>query len=216
MAISSPGLASGIDIQGIVAKLVALERAPLAPLQQQAASFQSKLSIYGTLKSMVSALGDAAAKMGTANAWDLVKGGSTAPDKVGISVAAGTAPTSMSIEVQALAKAQSNASTAVPNGTAVGNVTFTDATQFAASDYEIRLKSKKKDKKAKATVFFTAESLLDGEIDRETAIGLALKYQLISRPRAEQSIRFTETYRSYVINYVHTYCCPRSQLLNPK
>jgi len=124
MAISSPGLASGIDIQGIVAKLVALERAPLAPLQRQAASFQSKLSIYGTLKSMVSALGDAAAKMGTANAWDLVKGGSTAPDKVGISVAAGTAPTSMSIEVQALAKAQSNASTAVPNGTAVGSGTL--------------------------------------------------------------------------------------------
>ncbi|MCE3289158.1 MAG: hypothetical protein K0R83_1170, partial [Caulobacter sp.] len=27
------------------------------------------------------------------------------------------------------------------------------------------------------------------------------KYQLISRARAEQSISFTETYRSYVINY---------------
>ena len=124
MPISSPGLASGVDIQGIVSKLVALERAPLAPLQRQAATYQSKLSIYGTLKSMVSALGDAAAKMGTANAWDLVKGGSTAPDKVGISVAAGTAPTSMSIEVQALAKAQSNASTAVPNGSAVGSGTL--------------------------------------------------------------------------------------------
>jgi hypothetical protein len=46
-----------------------------------------------------------------------------------------------------------------------------------------------------------AQMYLDGEIDRETAIGLAQKYQLISRPRAEQSIRFTETYRSYVINY---------------
>lgn len=124
MAISSPGLASGVDIQGIVSRLVALERAPLAPLQQQAASFQSKLSIYGTLKSMVSALGDAAAKMGTASAWDLVKGGSTAPDKVGISVAAGTAATSMSIEVQALAKAQSNASAAVPNGSALGGGTL--------------------------------------------------------------------------------------------
>lgn len=124
MPISSPGLASGIDVQGIVSKLVALERAPLAPLQRQAATFQSKLSIYGTLKSMVSALGDAAAKLGAANAWDMVKGGSTAPDKVGISVAAGTAPTSMSIEVQALAKAQSNASSAVPNGTAVGSGTL--------------------------------------------------------------------------------------------
>jgi len=43
-----------------------------------------------------------------------------------------------------------------------------------ASNYEIRLKSKKKDKKAKATVYFTAESLLDGEIDR---IQTTTKYQ---------------------------------------
>ncbi len=40
--------------------------------------------------------------------------------------------------------------------------------------YEIRLKPKKKDKKAKATVFFTAESLLDGEIDR---VEITTKYQ---------------------------------------
>ena len=42
---------------------------------------------------------------------------------------------------------------------------------------------------------------LDGQIDRETAIGLAQKYGLVSRAKAEQSIRFDETYRSYVINY---------------
>ena len=106
MAISSPGLASGLDIKSIVSQLVALERAPLAPLQQKAAGLQSKLSIYGTIKSMVSALGDAAKKLADPKAWDLVKGGSTAPDRVGISVAAGTPPTSMSIEVQALARAQ--------------------------------------------------------------------------------------------------------------
>jgi len=46
-----------------------------------------------------------------------------------------------------------------------------------------------------------AQMYLDGEIDRETAVTLAQKYQLISRARAEQSISFTETYRSYVINY---------------
>lgn len=124
MPISSPGLASGIDVQGIVSKLVALERAPLAPLQKQAATFQSKLSIYGTLKSMVSALGDAAAKMAKPAAWDLVKGSSSASDKVGITVSPGTAPTSMSIEVQALAKAQSNASAAVTAGSPVGSGTL--------------------------------------------------------------------------------------------
>jgi len=46
-----------------------------------------------------------------------------------------------------------------------------------------------------------ARDYLDGAIDRETAIAMAQKYQLISRQRAEQSIRFTEGYRTYVINY---------------
>lgn len=124
MAISSPGLASGVDIQGIVSRLVALERAPLAPLQQQAAGFQSKLSLYGTIKSMVSGLGDAASKLAESRSWDLVRGTTSAPDRVGISVAAGTAPTSMSIEVQALARAQSTASSAVASGAAVGSGTL--------------------------------------------------------------------------------------------
>ncbi|MDQ0465254.1 hypothetical protein QO010_003041 [Caulobacter ginsengisoli] len=46
-----------------------------------------------------------------------------------------------------------------------------------------------------------AQLYLDGKIDRETAITLTQKYSLVSRARAEQSVRFTENYRSYVINY---------------
>lgn len=46
-----------------------------------------------------------------------------------------------------------------------------------------------------------ARDYLDGEIDRETAIDLSAKYQLQSRERAEQSTRFVETYRGYVLNY---------------
>lgn len=42
---------------------------------------------------------------------------------------------------------------------------------------------------------------LDGEITRERALELSARYQLSSLARAEQSLRFTERYRSYVINY---------------
>ena len=42
---------------------------------------------------------------------------------------------------------------------------------------------------------------LDGEIDREEAITLAQKYRLASRDVAAQSLKFDQTYRSYVINY---------------
>ena len=46
-----------------------------------------------------------------------------------------------------------------------------------------------------------ARDYLDGRIDRDTAIDLTMKYGLTSRERAEQSVRFVETYRGYVINY---------------
>lgn len=48
---------------------------------------------------------------------------------------------------------------------------------------------------------YIAREYLEGRIDAETAIGLAMKYDLTSRERAERRLRFIETYRSYVINY---------------
>jgi hypothetical protein len=46
-----------------------------------------------------------------------------------------------------------------------------------------------------------AAMYLDGELAREEAIDLTQRYQLVSRARAEQSLAFTDRYRSYVINY---------------
>ncbi len=47
----------------------------------------------------------------------------------------------------------------------------------------------------------TAQLYLDGEISREEAIEQRRRYGLTSRERAEQSVRFIEQYRSYVLNY---------------
>ncbi len=46
-----------------------------------------------------------------------------------------------------------------------------------------------------------AKLYLDGEIDRTKALALTEKYLLVSPARAEQSVGFTDHYRSYVINY---------------
>ncbi len=46
-----------------------------------------------------------------------------------------------------------------------------------------------------------AKMYLDGEIDRAKAVALTQKYLLLSPARAEQSVAFTDHYRSYVINY---------------
>ncbi len=46
-----------------------------------------------------------------------------------------------------------------------------------------------------------AQQYLDGLVDRPTAVALTQKYLLVSEKRAEQSVSFTDQYRSYVINY---------------
>lgn len=46
-----------------------------------------------------------------------------------------------------------------------------------------------------------AQQYLDGVIDRAAAVALTQKYLLVSPQRAEQSVSFTDQYRSYVINY---------------
>ncbi len=46
-----------------------------------------------------------------------------------------------------------------------------------------------------------AAMYLDGEVDRERALELNQRYQLLSRARAAQSLEFTEHYRAYVLNY---------------
>lgn len=120
-SISSPGLASGINVKDIVSQLVALERAPLQPLQTQATSMQSKLSVYGSIKSMVATLGDAAAKLSTANGWNAVTATSSNTAAVSVSAAAGAQINALSVEVQQLAKAQSTASAAVPKDAAMGS-----------------------------------------------------------------------------------------------
>ena len=49
--------------------------------------------------------------------------------------------------------------------------------------------------------FTIARDYLEGRITRAEAVALTERYQLVGRQRAEQSIAFTDQYRSYVINY---------------
>ncbi len=119
--ISSPGIGSGLDIKSIVSQLVALEKRPLEKLQLQAATVQTKISAFGQIKSLVSALSDAAGKLTSLTGWNGVSATSSDSASVTVSAIGGTQPTSFDIEVQGLARAQSTYSAALlPVGGAVG------------------------------------------------------------------------------------------------
>ena len=123
--ISSPGIGSGLDVQGIVRQLVALERAPIQQLQTQASSFQTKLSTYGTIKSQVAAMGEAAAKLSNSSGWNAVTATSSNAAAIGVTATAGAPATSFTMQVSQLAKAQSTASAPVTTGSAIGAGTLT-------------------------------------------------------------------------------------------
>lgn len=60
MGISVGGLASGLDTDSIISKLVALEKRPIVQLQKREADYQVQLTTYGSLQSLLGTLQSAA------------------------------------------------------------------------------------------------------------------------------------------------------------
>lgn len=126
-SISSTGIGSGLDVESIVTKLMAVEKQPLTRLTTAAANIDTKISAYGTIKSQFSSLQDIATRLSSAVAWNAKTAASSNTTALTTSVSDATlaSPTSFSIEVQQLAKAQSVASAALPTGTSAGTGTMT-------------------------------------------------------------------------------------------
>lgn len=106
MGISSPGVGANLDVNSIVSQLMAVEKQPLTRLDTKAASFQAKLSGFGTLKSVLSTFQTALNGLSDASKFQGVKtsvGDSAVATVSGSSVAV---PGSYSLEVIKLAQAQ--------------------------------------------------------------------------------------------------------------
>lgn len=118
--ISSTGVGSGLDVNSIVSKLVAIEKQPLQTLQAKATTFQTQLSLYGTIKSQLSALGDAATKLSTASGWSSLKASVSNPAVATVTAGDGASATSFGLEVSQLARAQTAASRNIATGSTLG------------------------------------------------------------------------------------------------
>jgi flagellar hook-associated protein 2 len=117
-SISSPGLGSGLDVNGIVSQLVALEKQPLVGLQSSASKLGSQLSAYGSLQSNISALNDAASALADPNSWKAAAATSSNTAAVNASVSGNPATGVYTVNVSQLANGQSNASAAYASSTA--------------------------------------------------------------------------------------------------
>jgi len=70
-----------------------------------------------------------------------------------------------------------------------------------ASDLEAYYELREATGDLSGAYYTLAAAYLDGTMEREEVIEASMRYRLQSRERAEQSLRFMDTYRSYVINY---------------
>lgn len=120
MAISSIGLGSGLNVEEMVAGLVALEKRPIAALQTKATAINSQMSAFSQLKSQISNLQTQVTKLTSAETWQgrvlsssntaLVSGTATSKAAFG----------TFDVKVGQLASAQSVGSALVPKDTALG------------------------------------------------------------------------------------------------
>lgn len=134
MALSSPGVGSGLDVERIITQLVALERKPIEQLKAQKSSLQTKLSQWGQIKSALSELQSAAQRLREPALWN-TRSATSSGSAVGAS-ATGAASGSFAVTVSQLASAQ-NIRTAASIGSGAlgweGRLEFTQGTWSGGS-----------------------------------------------------------------------------------
>jgi flagellar hook-associated protein 2 len=107
LGISSPGIGSNLDVEGIVSKLMSVEQQPLTLLAQKTAAAQAKLNAMSTVSSSLDTFKSALASMSSASTFRNLT--ATAADSTVLSASAsGTAVAgSYRVNVTQLAQAQS-------------------------------------------------------------------------------------------------------------
>lgn len=110
MAISSVGIGSGLDVERIITKTVALEKEPIKTLEVKAETINSKISTYGQIKSLVDTLNGAARDLTLDSGFGAVKINSSNSSAVNATMTGLAAQGSYNVTVDKLAQSQTSAS----------------------------------------------------------------------------------------------------------
>jgi len=124
--ISSIGIGSNLQLQDLLDKIQTNENTALDQINTQASSYQSQLSGYGTIKSVLDAYSAAAKTLATASTFGAVKASVGNSSVLSATTGTNAVAGSYSINVTSLAQAQSLVSKQVADQTAaVGGGTIT-------------------------------------------------------------------------------------------
>ncbi|HJW82360.1 MAG TPA: flagellar filament capping protein FliD [Acidiferrobacterales bacterium] len=125
-SITSAGIGSGLDINGLINQIMTFESRPLASLDRKEAGYQARLSAYGSVKGAVSAFQSAMLSLSSPARFQGLRAASADSTIYTASATSAAAPGSYAVEVKQLAQAQKLASKAFTNTTdTVGTGTLT-------------------------------------------------------------------------------------------
>ena len=106
MGLSSAGIGSNLDVDGIVSKLMSVEQQPLALLQKKETSYQAKLSGFGTLKGAMSSFQTSVRSLSDLSKFQVSKTSIGDPLVASATSNATATPGSYALQVTQLAQSQ--------------------------------------------------------------------------------------------------------------
>lgn len=115
--ISSAGLGSGLDVSSIVSSLMKVEARPLDALKTQATGINTKISSFGKLQGLFSALRDKANALTSNTTWGATTATAANATALKVATSATSSAGNYTVDIQKLAAGQAVVSSAVPAAT---------------------------------------------------------------------------------------------------
>lgn len=104
--LASPGIGSGLDVNGIVKQLMTLESRPLASLDSKEAIQQTKLTAFGSLKGAISSFQNNLVALANPSKYAAITANLADTTLANVSATSAAATGSHSVEIQTLAQSQ--------------------------------------------------------------------------------------------------------------
>jgi flagellar hook-associated protein 2 len=175
--ITSAGVGSGLDINGLVTQLMALEHKPIDALDAKEAGLQAKLSAYGSLKGALSAFQTSVSSLSSVSKFRTQSAASGDNSIFGAAATLTATAGSYSIEVKQLAQAHKVISGGFANVTdAVGTGTLT----FQFGTYSGGVFTTNSAKAAQTVTIDAAHSSLIGVRDAVNAANIGVTAAILN------------------------------------
>lgn len=133
--LTAAGVGSGLDIEGLITKLIEAEREPVEQrLERKESALKEEISAFGSLKSALATFQDSVSNLNKLTTYNQRTASSSNEDVLGVSARPGAEPGSYSVTVSQLAGAHSLASgsySSVNDPVGTGTLTF----RFGTTEY---------------------------------------------------------------------------------